>query len=121
MAAAENARKLSGSVGHITAVRGSVVKVWFSDGLPAINEAVKVSAGKRTVILEVAHHVDPHTVRMIAMAPTEGLVRGLTVRRTGRPITVAVGPSALGRLFNVSGFGNEVLWALDMRGSGQYS
>lgn len=37
------------------------------------------------------------------MAPTDGLHRGMTVCRTGLPIMVPVGPSALGRLFNVLG------------------
>jgi F-type H+-transporting ATPase subunit beta len=92
-----------GAEGRIIAVRGSVVEVKFSAGLPAINEALKLSVGARTVILEVAHHLDPQTVRTIAMAPTEGLARGMEVRRTGQPIKVAVGPSALGRLFNVLG------------------
>src|SRR5579863_3663244 len=91
------------SDGRITAIRGSVVEVAFSDGLPAINEALRISDGGRTVILEVAHHLDCHTVRTIAMAPVEGLARGMTVRRMGQPITVAVGPSALGRMFNVLG------------------
>ena len=101
--ATENESVVHGSDGQITAVRGSVVEVWFSDGLPAINEALRLSVGFRTVILEVAQHLDLHTVRAIDMAPTEGLARGLAIRRTGGPITVAVGPSVLGRLFNVLG------------------
>ncbi len=75
----------------------------FSSGLPTINEALQLQDGKRTVILEVAHHLDPHTVRAIALAPTEGLARGMAVARVGRPIEVPVGPETLGRLFNVLG------------------
>ena len=89
--------------GRVTSVRGSVVEVEFPDGLPAIHEALRLEVGHRRVILEVAHHIDRHTVRTIAMAPTEGLARGVTVKRLGRPITVPVGPSTLGRLFNVLG------------------
>jgi F-type H+-transporting ATPase subunit beta len=92
-----------GCEGRIAAVRGSVVEAWFSEGLPAINEAVEVTSGGRSIVLEVAHHLDPQTVRAIAMAPTEGLSRGMPVRRMGRPIMIPVGPSALGRLFNVLG------------------
>jgi len=33
--------------GRVTAVRGSVVEVAFADGLPAINEALRLSAGER--------------------------------------------------------------------------
>ena len=84
-------------------MRGSVVEVAFADELPAINEALRLSAGERTITLEVAHHLDPRTVRAIAMDPTEGLARGMAVARTGQPITVPVGPATLGRLFNVLG------------------
>ena len=82
----------NGQDGRVTAVRGSVVEIAFTSGLPAINEALCLAAGGRTITLEVAHHVDPHTVRAIAMAPTEGLARGMAVGRTGQPITVPVGP-----------------------------
>ncbi len=91
------------SAGRITAVRGSVVEATFADGLPLINEALVHEGDGRTIVLEVAQHIDTRTVRSIAMAPTEGLARGMTVRRTGRPIQVPVGPAALGRLFNVLG------------------
>ena len=89
--------------GRVTAVRGSVVEVAFVEGLPALNEALRLREGERTVVLEVAHHLDPHTVRAIALAHTEGLARGLPVERTGQPIQVPVGPQTLGRLFNVLG------------------
>ncbi|MGB3929465.1 MAG: F0F1 ATP synthase subunit beta [Sphingobium sp.] len=71
--------------------------------LPAIHEALQVVDGKRTLLLEVAQHVDPVTVRAIAMAHTEGLGRGMAVRCLGRPITVPVGDETLGRLFNAVG------------------
>ncbi len=89
--------------GRVTAVRGSVVEVVFRDGLPAINEALSLTVGERTVMLEVAHHLDSRTVRTIAMAPTEGLARGMPVERTRQSISVPVGPATLGRLFNVLG------------------
>jgi F-type H+-transporting ATPase subunit beta len=89
--------------GRLAAVRGAVVEVEFDDGLPAINEELRVSAGKRVVVLEVAHHLDAHTIRAIALAHTEGLARGMVAERTGRPISVPVGPPTLGRLFNALG------------------
>ncbi len=91
------------SRGRITAVRGSVVEVEFADGLPSLNEALRFKEGARTLILEVSHHVDLHTVRAIAMSHTEGLARGMFVERCGQPITVPVGDATLGRLFNVIG------------------
>jgi F-type H+-transporting ATPase subunit beta len=85
------------------AVRGSVVEVEFAGELPAINEALRLPDGTRTVTLEVAHHLNPRTVRAIALAHTEGLARGMTVQRTGQPITVPVGRQTLGRMFNALG------------------
>ena len=79
--------------GSVTAVRGSVVEIAFANGLPAINEALRLEAAGRTITLEVAHHLDPHTVRAIAMAPDRGPGRGMPVERTGQPITVPVGPA----------------------------
>lgn len=94
--------------GRVAAVRGSVVEVVFPAGdLPAINEALRVpAAGLPTggrIVLEVAHHLDPRTVRAIAMHPAEGLARGTPVERTGGPISVPVGQATLGRLFNALG------------------
>ena len=89
--------------GRVTAVRGSVVEVGFGAELPEINEALQVRLGDRVIVLEVAHHLDLHTVRAIAMTHTEGVARGLRVERTGGPIKVPVGPRTLGRLFNALG------------------
>lgn len=89
--------------GRVTAVRGSVIEVEFSGDLPGIDEALLVKDGERTVILEVAHHLDRRTLRSIAMGHTEGLSRGMPVERTGKPIMVPVGPETLGRMFNALG------------------
>lgn len=91
------------TAGRVSAVRGSVVEVEFAADLPEINEALHVQLGERTIVLEVAHHLDLSTVRTIALAHTEGLARGMPVERTGRPIMVPVGPKTLGRLFNALG------------------
>jgi len=42
-------------------------------------------------------------VRTIAMDVTDGLVRGMPVKDTGKPIMVPVGEAALGRVINVVG------------------
>jgi F-type H+-transporting ATPase subunit beta len=89
--------------GRVLAVRGSVVEVEFSAGLPAIHEALRLKAYERTIVLEVAQHLDPRTVRAIALAHTEGLARGMAVEATGHPIEVSVGPATLGRLLNALG------------------
>jgi F-type H+-transporting ATPase subunit beta len=89
--------------GQVTAIRGSVVEAYFKDALPAINEALVIGLPDRSVMLEVAHHIDPHTIRAIALAHTEGLARGMPVERLGGQIAVPVGSGTLGRLFDVLG------------------
>ncbi|MHB2024134.1 MAG: F0F1 ATP synthase subunit beta, partial [Mycobacteriales bacterium] len=53
--------------------------------------------------LEVAQHIGDNMVRAISMQPTDGVVRGTTVRDTGGPITVPVGDVTKGHVFNVLG------------------
>jgi F-type H+/Na+-transporting ATPase subunit beta len=98
----DEATTLPDCCGHITAVRGSVIEVEFPGTLPNLYDALSVRADGKTT-LEVAHHLDVHTVRAIAMNHTEGLARGMTVETTGYPIMVPVGPMTLGRLFNALG------------------
>ena len=83
---------------------GVVVDVEFSgDKLPAIYEALHVEHDKKTIVLEVAQHLDEHTVRTISLQSTEGLKRGQEVIPTGAPISVPVGAETQGRMFNVVG------------------
>jgi len=92
------------SVGHITQVVGVVIDVEFKDKkLPAIYDALHVKRGDDVVTLEVAQHLDEHTVRTIALAGTDGLKRGDSVTATGAPISVPVGAQTQGRMFNVVG------------------
>ena len=58
---ASNAQPKEGS-GRIVAVRRSVVKVDFSDALPALNEAIRVTRNQEPLILEVGCPVDSHVV-----------------------------------------------------------
>jgi F-type H+-transporting ATPase subunit beta len=96
-------RQETSTKGRVISVRGSVLEVEFADGLPALNEALRLHDGERTVVLEVAQHTGPTTVRAIAMSHTEGLARRMSVAGTGQPLLVPVGPATLGRLFNVLG------------------
>ena len=92
--------------GTISQVIGTVVDVSFQEGLPPIRNALLVRdperAGQR-MTLEVAQHLGFGQVRCIAMASTDGLVRGDEVEDTGGPISVPVGESVLGRMFDVVG------------------
>lgn len=89
--------------GVITQIIGPIVDVHFEDGVPALQNALKVENGDTTLTLEVAQHVGLDRVRAIAMQDTQGLTRGLKVEDTGAAISVPVGEVALGRLFNVLG------------------
>ena len=94
--------------GRIVKVAGPVIDVEFPvDALPEINMAlevdIEISDQKKTVICEVAGQLGDSQVRAVAMAPTDGIVRGAEVRNTGEPISVPVGDQVLGHLFNVWG------------------
>jgi F-type H+-transporting ATPase subunit beta len=84
---------------------GVVVDARFATAdLPSINSALLVQREEaEDLVLEVQEHVDPRTVRCVAMASTSDLHRGMTVVDTGEPIRVPVGEVTLGRMFNVLG------------------
>ncbi len=93
--------------GRIVQIIGPVVDVAFPPGsLPALYNAVHVPrpGGEDGVLtLEVAQHLGDNVVRCVAMASTDGLVRGMEAVDTGRRISVPVGRGVLGRMFNVLG------------------
>ncbi|MCI0531068.1 MAG: F0F1 ATP synthase subunit beta [candidate division Zixibacteria bacterium] len=92
--------------GKIKQVIGPTVDIEFPpDQLPNILNAVNIRDEKRgiSIIVEVAMHLGDNMVRCIAMASTDGLVRGMEAVDTGAPISVPVGPQTLGRIFNLMG------------------
>ncbi len=90
--------------GTIAQIIGPVVDVRFEGELPSILSALTVEREKQTPLtLEVAQHIGNGMVRTIAMTSTDGLMRGLEVTATGKPISVPVGEATLGRMFNVTG------------------
>jgi len=100
------------SDGRIVQVIGPVVDVEFEPGqLPPINNALEVPgittkdifSYSTRLVLEVAQHLGESTVRTVAMASTDGLVRGAKVVDTGQPISVPVGKGTLGRILNIVG------------------
>lgn len=97
------------NIGYITQIIGPVVDVKFSEGkMPAIYNALNVkgtnSAGQEvSVTCEVQQLLGDHQVRAVSMSSTDGMVRGMEVFDTGAPISVPVGKSTLGRIFNVLG------------------
>lgn len=97
--------------GRVLSVTGPVVDIEFERGqLPEILNAIKIerqaqSSGEPSINLtvEVSVHLGDNVVRCVAMSSTDGLVRGMEALDTGAPISVPVGPTTLGRVFNVLG------------------
>ena len=91
--------------GRVVQVLGGVVDVEFpSESLPEIYEAVEVPRENDVpLVLEVEKHLGGNWVRCVAMDATDGLSRGVPAVATGSPIKVPVGPTTLGRVFNVLG------------------
>jgi F-type H+-transporting ATPase subunit beta len=91
--------------GKVVQVLGGVVDVLFPpDNLPNIYDALEIArADQEPLVLEVQQHMGHDRVRCVAMDTTDGLSRGVTVVNTGAPISVPVGPVALGRIFNALG------------------
>ena len=92
------------TAGHVVQVVGVVVDVEFTGRtLPAINTALKTTLNGQSLLLEVAQHLSETVVRTVALSGTDGLRRGHEVHDTGAPISVPVGDTTLGRMFNVIG------------------
>jgi len=93
----------SNNVGRVTQVLGAVIDVQFDGELPFIQNALVARLNNADLVLEVAQELGEKTVRCIAMDSTDGMVRGLEVVDTGKPIMMPVGPGTLGRILNVIG------------------
>ena len=90
--------------GKVSQVMGPVVDVIFEEGfLPSIYNALTMNIGEKVLTVEVAQHIGDNIVRCIAMSSTDGLKRGTPVTDTGKSISVPVGRTTLGRIFNVLG------------------
>ena len=90
--------------GYITQIIGPVLDVVFPSGnLPKIYNAIVVKTNEKTVTCEVQQLLGDNKVRAVSMSATDGLQRGIEVTDTGAAISVPVGVSTLGRIFNVLG------------------
>lgn len=90
--------------GTIIRVAGPVVDVKFTGGkLPALQEALTVTAEGTERTMEVAQHVDETTVRCIMLSASEGLGKGMEVTATGHGLNAPVGEGTLGRMFDPLG------------------
>jgi F-type H+/Na+-transporting ATPase subunit beta len=94
--------------GRVTQVIGSTFDIEFPDGrMPPIFNAVTIKSEHKGVSInltgEVQQHLGGGRVRAIALGSTEGMMRGMEVIDTGKPVSVPVGQATLGRVFNVLG------------------
>ncbi|MBK9215515.1 MAG: F0F1 ATP synthase subunit beta [Chloracidobacterium sp.] len=113
------AKEQSGQVGTVVQIIGPVVDVEFTDYLPPIYQALRITSegfdveDKVDVIAEVQQHLGEGRVRAVSMLPTDGMVRGMKALDLGGPITVPVGAPTLGRVMNVVGDPVDELGALE--------
>jgi len=94
--------------GKVVQVIGATLDAEFPDGqLPDIYNALtlQVDTGteKKRLVGEVQQHLGGNRVRAVALASTDGVVRGQEVTDTGAAISVPVGDETLGRVFNLLG------------------
>ena len=90
--------------GKVVQVIGTVIDMEFPPGeLPTINNGIVINQDGVKIIVEAQQHVGNNWVRGVALNATEGLQRGAEAEDMGSPITVPVGKTTLGRIFNVFG------------------
>ena len=80
------------NVGKIKQIIGAVVDVQFEGNLNEIYNALELKRPNgELLVMEAQQHLGEDSVRCIAMDGTEGLVRGMKVTDTGRPIAMPIG------------------------------
>ena len=95
--------------GKVIQVTGPVVDIEFPEGtLPEILTALHITNPaiddiEDNLVVEVAQHLGDNVVRCIAMDITDGLVRGMKAKNTGKQILMPAGDPTLGRILNVVG------------------
>jgi F-type H+-transporting ATPase subunit beta len=94
--------------GTVVQVIGATFDAEFEEGhLPDLYNALTIDSAKDGNRLqltgEVQQHLGGNRVRAVALGSTDGLVRGTPVVDTGSAITVPVGETTLGRVFNLLG------------------
>ena len=97
--------KTSINKGYVTQIIGPVLDIEFPDGnLPPIYSAIKIDTDDGLGnIVEVQQLLGDNKIRAVSMRSTDGLKRGVEAVDLGAPISVPVGTTTLGRIFNVIG------------------
>ena len=92
--------------GSVVSAQGPVVDVKFEGvaNLPAIGEIVKTRTfDEKTLLLEVAEHLEGGVARCISLGSTLNLKRNSEAEATGSSLSIPVGDGLLGRIVNVMG------------------
>jgi F-type H+/Na+-transporting ATPase subunit beta len=93
------------NTGSVVSIRGSVVDVSFDGRLPPIYSLLHAGE-EHQIAIEVLSQLDARHVRGIALTPTQGLARGMSVQDSGSSLQAPVGKGVLSRMFDV--FGNAI-------------
>ncbi len=88
--------------GSVISVRGGVVDVRFTAGVPPLWQRL-LAGESNQYVLEVVAHLSHTVCRCIAFTDTQGLERETRVVDSGGPIQVPVGRDVLGRMLDVFG------------------
>nr|YP_010700358.1 ATP synthase CF0 subunit beta [Flexiglena variabilis]WCH63495.1 ATP synthase CF0 subunit beta [Flexiglena variabilis] len=97
------------NTGTIIQIIGPVMDISFPPGkMPSIYNSLvidtKTDSGESLkIVCEVQQLLGDNVVRAISMSATDGLQRGVKVVDTGAALSVPVGATTLGRIFNVLG------------------
>lgn len=104
--------------GKVVQVIGPTVDVEFEEGhLPDIYNAIHIDNEEKGIhlVTEVAQHLGNNMIRSIALASTDKLVRGMRAMDTGKSISIPVGSTTLGRIFNLLGEPIDKLGPVDTK------
>ncbi|MDD3379814.1 MAG: F0F1 ATP synthase subunit beta [Rugosibacter sp.] len=97
------------SNGSIVQCIGAVVDIKFPrESMPKVYEALTLDEAnsgnaENGLTFEVQQQLGDGVVRTIALGSSDGLRRGMQVKKTGAPISVPVGTGTLGRIMDVLG------------------
>src|SRR3989338_1951769 len=93
-------------LGRVIAAQGPVVDVKFEtiEALPALNEILKTKTfDGRTILLEVAEHLEETMVRCVALGRTLNLQRNSEVEAVSSLLKIPAGAELFGRIINAVG------------------
>ncbi len=98
------------NTGKVISVRGSVIDISYEKTIPPVYSLLLAGENDQ-IAIEVLSQLNAHSVRGIALTPSQGLARGTVVKDTQGPLKAPIGKGIISRMFDV--FGNTI----DRKGS----